>query len=267
MEKSRFARLTGVIYVVGAIFGLLISVVCSAVLWSTKGEVTGSLIEIVSLTSRTLNATRETVQVVGTSLEDASNNLELIRSSINDVASTLEDSNGLLTSTAGLVGNDMVSFVEETQASLDTVQTSARLVDDTLRFISSIPLIGGRYRPEVPLQESVAEVSRSLEPLPDSFNKIERELEVSAANLDIVMHDVKLLGDQVEEIDTSLTEAKEVVDKYRLILVDVRNRFDEIERRLPVALNTIYLGITAILVWIFITQAGLLLHGIEMLSS
>ena len=266
MEKSRFSRLTGVIYVVGALFGLLISIGGLAVLWSTKSAVTRTVTDTVELASRTLDATRITIQVVSDSLEQASTNLDLIHEIIGDVASSLQDSNGLLTTTAGLVGNDMVSFVEETQASLATVQTSARLVDDTLRFISGIPFIGGRYRPEVPLQDSVAEVSNSLEPLPESFNKIRRELDVSAANLDVVQREVELLGEQVQEIDTSLSEAIDVVDRYRLILVDLRDRLDVLERYLPAALNTIYLGSTAVLIWIFITQLGLLLHGIEMLG-
>lgn len=266
MEKSRFSRLTGVIYVVGALFGLLISVGGLAVLWSTKGTVTRAVNDSVDLASRTLDATRITIGVVSESLEQASTNLELINEIIVDVASSIEDSNGLLTTTAGLVGNDMVGFVEETQESLATVQTSARLVDDTLRFISGIPIIGGRYRPEVPLQDSVAEVSRSLEPLPESFGKIKRELDVSAANLDVVQREVERLGEQVEEIDTSLNDAIDVVDRYRLLMVDLRDRFDVFERYLPATLNTIYLGATAILIWIFITQLGLLLHGIEMLG-
>lgn len=264
-HRSRFSRLTGVIYVVGALFGLIISVGGLVVLWTTRDDVTGGILNTVALAGRTLEATQETVLVVSDSLDQAGTELLTIQRILEDVAGTLEDSGGLLTATSSLVGSDMPGFVEEAQSSLTTMQASARLVDDTLRFVSSIPLIGGRYRPEVTLQESVGEVSRSLDPLPETFRKIQRELDVSAANVDIIQSEVDQLAVEIDGIETSLSSAQSVAERYRLILVDFQGKYDRLEQRLPVLFTTIYLGLTLILIWIFITQLGLLLHGIQLM--
>lgn len=264
MERSRFSRLTGVIFVVGALFGLLISIGGLYALWSTRESATGSIFEMVELTGQALDATRATIGVVNNSLDQAAQNLSLIRDIADDVAGTLNDSHDLIESTAGLIGNDMVGFVNDTQTSLASVETSARLVDDTLRVISSIPLIGPRYRPEVPLQESVAQVSDSLAPLPGSFETISRQLDVSAAHVATVRFEIETLAEQVDEIDQSITQAKEVVDDYSDVLDGMQARYDKAAGDLPLALDIIYIGLTTLLIWIFITQLGLLIHGLEM---
>jgi hypothetical protein len=266
MERSRFSRLTGVIYVVGALFGLVISIGSLFLLWTTRADVTRDVNATVNLMSRTLDATRDTIQVVGSSLGQASTDLELIRGIIQDVALTLDDSTGLITSTAGLVGGDMTSFVRETQISLASVEASARLVDDTLRIVSIVPFIGPRYQPEVPLQESVASVSRSLDPLPASFGRISRELDVSAANLSVIQYEIELLVNQLDGIHTSITSAQLVVEEYRLILVELRSSLDGVENRLPAMIDTVYLAITALLISMLITQLGMLVHGIALLG-
>ncbi|NLG99702.1 MAG: hypothetical protein GX491_20290 [Chloroflexi bacterium] len=264
MERGRLSRLTGVICIVGALFGLLISIGGLFALWSTRERTTSSILSMVELTGQALDATRATIDVVNNSLDQAAMNLALIRGIADDVAGTLDDSEALIESTAGLIGNDMAGFVTNTQTSLASVEASARLVDDTLRVISAIPLIGPRYQPEMPLQESVAQVSDSLTPLQGSFETISRQLDVSAAHVATMRFEIETLADQVDEIDQSITQAKEVVDDYSTVLDGVQARYDKAAGNLPLALDVIYIGLTALLVWIFITQLGLLIQGLEM---
>ena len=102
---------------------------------------------------------------------------------IDGMGKSMDDSGGLIRSTADLVGVEMVGFVNNTQTSLTSVQSSARVVDDFLGLLSSLPLIGARYKPDVPLEDSIALVKTSMDPLPDSLLKIRRDLDVSAANV------------------------------------------------------------------------------------
>ena len=266
-RRSRYSRLIGVIYIIGAVFGFIISLGGLMILWTTKAEVTAAVTEAVVLVGRTLAATHETIQVINQSLDQAGEDLDLIQGILGEVAGTLSESDGLLTDTSNMVGSELVSFVEDAQDSLDSVQVGARLVDDALRLVSRVPLLGVRYTPEVPLQESIAEVSRSLEPLPGSFGKIQSGLDTSAAHLATVQLDVERLADEIDQIDTSLSTAHEVSKEYNAILAEVQQRYDQVEERIPLALNLFYLGLTSILVWILITQTGMLIHGIELLQK
>lgn len=266
MNKShRYDQLIAVIYIIGALFGILLSLGGAIGLWVTKDKVTTQVTEIVSLLGRTLDATRTTVTVVNSSLEQASNHLDLIHLMITDTASTLADTDGLISETSTMIGEDMVLFVEDTQSSLDTVRTSARFIDDFLRIVSNIPFVGKRYQPEVTLQDSIAEVKVSLDALPESFGNIQRELDVTAANIETMQVEMTQLAERISLIDKELSEAITVAEEYRMILTDVRTRWDVVEEHLPAWLNTGYLALTALLIWIFINQVGTLIHGIALL--
>lgn len=266
MEKHRYDRLVAVIYIIGALFGIVLSLGGVIGLWVTKEKVTSQVTEIVTLMGRTLDATRTTVTVVNSSLEQASGHLDLIHQMITDTAATLADTDGLISETSTMIGEDVVLFVEDTQSSLDTVQTSARFIDDFLRVVSNIPIIGRRYQPEVTLQDSIAEVKVSLDTLPQSFGDIQRELDVTAANMETIELEMTQLADRVSLIDDEISEATRVAEEYRLILVDVRSKWDTVEENMPAWLTTGYLALTALLIWIFINQVGTLIHGIALLQ-
>lgn len=267
----QFNRLIGVIYVVGAVFGLVISLGGLLLLWTTKSNVTNNIIGVVALGGRTLEATNTTVNVMGTSLDQAGTSLKLIQNMLVDTGTSLENSGELVRSTGSLVGVNMVDFVDNAKSSLASMQTSAQVVDNMLRTITGIPLIGPwlggqRYNPDVPLAESVAKVSKSMDPLPDSLKKIRSDLEVSAGNITTVKSEVDSAAKQMDSIQASLTDAQKVVEDYKSIVSELQARYTRFQNRLPAVLNTIYIGLTGLLIWILITQVGMLLHGIELMG-
>ena len=267
--RTGFTRLTGVVILIGAIFGLALSVYGLFALWASKEQVSGGVIELFALTARTVNATDKMLVVVGSSLEQASGDMALIRDILGDTAGTIGESTSLVDTTASLMGEDMPAFIQNTQTSLDSVQTTARLIDDMLGTITRIPLLGPflgrRYSPEVPLGTSVANVSRSLDPLPATFTAIQRDMQVASASLATVQGEVEALSRQIADIDTTISEATVVVDEYQLILTDLNERLARVQTRLPALLDTGYLALTVILIWIGISQLGALLHAAELL--
>ncbi len=163
MEPRTRSRLTGVIFVIGAVFGLIISVGGLFVLWSTRQEVIRQVTGTARLFGDALTATHDTVDVVSNSLDQAATDLNSVHQMILDVSSTLDQSSGLISSTGDLIGTNMVDFITNTQTSLVSVQNSAKAVDSILTKITSVPLVGGYlgngYNPDLPLQDSVAKVN------------------------------------------------------------------------------------------------------------
>lgn len=132
-------------------------------------------------------------------------------------------------------------------------------------MVSNIPFIGRRYAPDVTLQESVAEVNESLSTLPEKFTNIERELGVTAANIQTIAFEFNELADRLSLIEEELREANDVAEEYRIILTDISTRWETVEENMPAWLTTGYFAITALLIWIFINQVGVLIHGIALL--
>jgi hypothetical protein len=259
------SRLSAVIIILGALFGLVFSTAGLVVLWTTRDTVTGQIEEITTLSGRTLEATHEMIRTSDRTLSQAGRDLELINALIGNLGITLDNSGDLLADTSAMVGNDMVEFVDNTQTSLASVETSAGLIDDFLRVISAVPFIGGRYRPEVPLQESVQRVSRSMDPLPEAFAQIQRDLNEASSNAATLRGQVTGLANAVADIQVSLEDARTIVVEYEDIFSDARMRFDRFEERLPDRLNMLYWVFSAFLAWILLSQLGALLLGISLL--
>lgn len=270
MDRKNYSRLIGVIFVVGAVFGLIISIGGLIVLWSTKANVTSQVTGTAELVGRTIKATSDTVTVAGATLDEAGADLTLVQGMLGDMAKTLDNSSGMISSTADLVGTNMIDFVNNTKTSLVSVQNSAKMIDNTLATINSLwvvgPALGKGYDPNLKLQDSVANVSRSLDPLPEAFTKIRRDLDVSSANVATVKTEMDALTRQVDAIQSSLDDARKVVIEYRGIMNNVELKYSAFEKRLPVLITTFYLGVTLILIWVFIIQVGLLLQGITLLG-
>jgi methyl-accepting chemotaxis protein len=263
----RFSRLTGMIYVIGAVFGLLLALSSLTALWVTRDKVTGNITDVVALIGRTIDATDATITVVGDSLEKAAADLDLLNQMVRSVAETMDDSVGMIQSTADLVGTSLPGFIENTQTSLSSVETSARVVDDFLGVISAVPFIGGRYRPDVPLEQSIGQVKSSLDPLPEALTKIRGDLDQSASNVSTVKSEINALGKQIGAIKSSVSDAQKVTKEYRVILTDVKTRYGTFETRLPTILNGLYMGLTVLLGWLLVNQFGLLIHGIGLLTE
>jgi hypothetical protein len=270
MERRNFPHITGGLLILGAVLGLILSIGGLIVLWSTRVDMTRQTIGTIGLIGDTLTATHETISVISNSLDQAETSLVAVHQMILDVSNTLDKTGELISSTGDVLGNKMVSFLANTQSSLVTVENSAKAVDSILTKINSIPLIGGYlgggYRPDLPLQESVAKVNKSMDPLPESLKNIQQELEVSSANVETVRVDLAGLATQIDSIQSSIKDAQKVVIEYQRILSDMQERYDRFEKRLPGMINGFYIGMTTVLTWVLITQFGTLLLGIELLK-
>lgn len=271
IDEKRFTRILGTLYLAGSIIGLLIGLVGLVALWVTRPVVVRSVTGSVALLGRTLTATQDTITILDTSLQQASADLDLVQAMMRDISGTLDNSRGMLDKTANLVGGQLVDFLKNTSTSLDSVQSSATVVDNMLRTITGIPLIGPwlggqSYNPPVPLGESVANVKKSIDPLPNTLSGVQKDLITSSANVAAIKGQMDTLTQQVGAIKTSVSQSRSVVNDYRQVLNELLSRYHILEQRLSLTINLVYILLTVILLWIIATQAGLLLQGLALLG-
>ena len=118
-----------------------------------------------------------------TSLEQAEKSVALLGATIDNVANTLQTTSEMTASIAGIFGDSLGSVVSKTQQALGTMEASAKLIDDTLGFISAIPFMRVDYDPNMPLAASVADISDSLDPLPENLTAVQGDMENTSENL------------------------------------------------------------------------------------
>lgn len=166
------------------------------------------------------------------------------------------------------MANDLPDAIEATQMSLETAQSSARLIESFLRTLSSIPFLPIEpYNPQVPLQESLGEVSASLEGIPQSLLDMEENLGQSQGNLILIQAEFNIMARHVEQINKSLTNAEIIVVEYQKVVSELQDRTSNLENDIPQRINNLVWWLTIILIWLAITQLGVLLQGITLLAG
>jgi methyl-accepting chemotaxis protein len=174
----------------------------------------------------------------------------------------------MIGSLAELVDNVLPKTVDSLQKSFNVAQDSARVIDGVLRGVTSIPFFPGEpYDPEVPLHESLADVSKSMDDLPQTFENMHKSLESTGGNLLTFNSQLSQLTESVSEINRSLTETKLVLDQYQEIVTGTLENIDKLRKNLPTLVNAAAAFITFILIWLAVAQFGVLMQGVAMVKS
>lgn len=266
LSKSILLRSTGALLLLAALAGWLLSLGGLAVLWSTRPQVTKGLSDLLTIGSDTLDATAATLDVVETSLIQSADTFVVLNSTLDSAASTLGTASDIVDDIGGLVGEDLVAVVDQTQVSLTSASDSAKLVDDTLRLVSSLPLVGQRYQPEVPLSESITDIATSLEGMNTSLGQIQDGLDKSGKEVNEFHWMMVGLSGQIEQITPQLYAALQQVGAYRAIVADLQQKVTSFQQALPGYLTTVYILLTILLLWVALSQLGLFMQGLQLFA-
>ncbi len=132
--KRTLMRAAGGLLILTAILGWIISLTALFWVWRAEQPALNLLTDTVDLLDQTLGSTSQLLEVTDSTLSLVQATLEITQANLEDVASALRTTTQVTETTAQLVGGDLTSVVEETRTALDSVQKSARLIDDTLRI-------------------------------------------------------------------------------------------------------------------------------------
>lgn len=262
MKKIVYA-VTGFSFSLAAALGIIVSILGIVFVWRQVPGTTERLVDTAIFAQRALDSTENLLVVVDSTLAEAEDNIALIADAARDVAETLEQTSTITTTVADAVGDEFTSVVDKTQTALGALESSAKLVDDTLSFISSIPLLGAKYSNKTPLYSSVVEINESLDEMPKTLQTLQDNLDSTAEAFTVLNDSVGVLADSVAEIKTSLADAGEVVNEYQVLVDEAQLKTANAIEKLPRWVRWTAIGLTVLLVWLIVIQAGLLMFGTE----
>ena len=265
--KKFIYRMTGIFLIVAAVLGWAVSLGGAVLVWRVKPAAETALVSSVDLLDRSLNISNDLLGVADSSLEEAEKTIALLGSTIDDVANTLQTTSEMTASIASIFGDSLGGVVTQTQKALGTMEASAKLIDDTLGFISAIPFMRVDYDPNKPLAASVTEISDSLDPLPENLTAVEGNMNSTSANLGSMDENISGLQESIVGTQKNLQDARGIVQSYKQILEETQQKIANFRQKLPLWLGITVWGLTVFFVWLVIAQAGLLMQGLEMLQE
>lgn len=207
-----------------AIFGMAFSAIGIGLTWYTLPKIQKSLLSLIDTIDQTLINTDDGLGVVIEALETSKNNLDVISSTLENLPGTIDNISNSLQSSGDLIGGELKDAIVGTKISLSSAATSAGLIDNTLKFIAAIPLLGADYRPEVPLSISLENVSESLNDIPESFLEIQSFIQDTDEGLVLLKSDTIKLSKSIQDFETVIIDAQMVIDEYNLIIGDLREQ-------------------------------------------
>jgi hypothetical protein len=265
--RIAFRRITGFALILASIAGLLFSVAGIVGIWGVQRNLTDSLIETVDLLDLTLVTTTQGLTVVNDSLTKASTDVRALSATLQATGRVIRDTNPMVVEITGLVSNELPDTILKTQTALTSAQASARLIERTLTIISNIPLLPiEAYNPPVPLDVALGEVVTSLDPLPESLSAMEKTLNTSRGNLIMIEAEFNIMARHINDINTGISDARTVIRQYQGVVSTLQQRITTLRTNLPTWMNMATWFITIGLVWLALTQLGLLAQGLEMVA-
>jgi len=251
-EKS----LLGAFLIFIAWFGIIFSVFGIAVTWYYRPRVQATVFGLIDSLEDIFANTNDGLIIINGTLENASDNLGTISGTLEILNTTLANISVSLESSADLIGGDLRTTIIDTQTALSSAADSAQLIDNTLRFIASIPLLGADYQPEVPLSVSLGQVSESLDGVPASFLEIEQFIRDTEGSITVLSTDITDLANEIGAYESDLSGAQNILTEYTLIFDDLRNQLADLRHN-----TATFLLIVSILI-----TGGFFLLGIAQLN-
>lgn len=188
-----------------------------------------------------ISNTKETLTIIEKSLPNINSTLTYTQISIGNLRTTGEKLPDLLDNVGTLIGSDFADLTIEGQKSLETAANSAKIIDETLSFLSRIPFLNLNYDPEQPLEKGLRDLSASFSLLPANLEQIESDLDSATEN-------ISGFSDQLDPIDDSINDILESIQGLKLKFVAYQTTLDTINNNVLDASSKVQNSLTTFLI-------------------
>lgn len=261
-------KIIGYTFIVAAILGLIFSLAGIVLVWTVRTPLTKNLATSLELINTTLEATSSGLTVAGDTITGAVTDLGSIENTVQTAGKGIDDSVPLVETLSTLLSEDLPQAINATQTGLVTMQEAAGTLESSLRLITSIPFLPiDPYNPEVSLTDSLADVSQSLEAIPDSFSEMESTLNTTKGNLVMLTAQVNIIARNISELKNSLYEIQHIFDQYQEVISKLQEKLNSFQENLELGITITAWIFTIIFIWLGIAQVGLLTQGLERIDQ
>lgn len=176
-------------------FSIILAVVLVIVLISLRINLGIQLNVFAEQSGDIISNTKETLTLVENFLPDLNSTLTQVNTSVDNFQTSGDELPDLLDNVGSLIGNDFSDLASEGQLSLESAANSAKIIDETLSFLSRIPFLNVNYDPEQPLEKGLRDLSSSFGSFPENLGQIQNDLNSATENISIFTEQLDSIND------------------------------------------------------------------------
>jgi methyl-accepting chemotaxis protein len=272
MMNTKTKRIFGIVLIAAAILGWLISLSGVVAIWYIRPPLTKVLVSQVEFLTLTLEVTDKGLDLSQDSLQAIITSLDTLQETVQTTANAVKGTTPFLSSLINITDQNLPNAIQGLKDSLETAQQGAKVVDDALRKVTNIPLLGEwlserGYNPSTPLDEGLSKVAEGVTRLDNTFQGMTESLTNTREKIQSVESGIQEMADNIGEITTNLQETRQVLVQYQETIqstLDFLNRWGD---RIPQLITLATVLLTILLIWIAATQIGLFLQGQEYMKK
>ncbi|NOH11079.1 MAG: hypothetical protein HND51_05470 [Chloroflexi bacterium] len=265
---SALKRIFGFLLLATSTAALVLSIVGLSRLSGASQQLRTSSTELVATTLSAVQITRQSLTTANNVLEKADTSLSVVTTTVEDVGGTLQDTDDLVGNLGSIAGENLPEVIGSTQESLVTAQESAQVIEGVLRTLNGLSFLTGvSYNPDIPMPESIGEISSTLDGLTPAFEDMQDNLEVLQANLSLVESNVSGLSESLDEIQTSIGEAETLITDYDVLLEEIENNLENASERIDNSIRTATWIAGFFIIWLIVAQIALIMRGWEYITQ
>jgi archaellum component FlaC len=262
-----FKKVAAIVMIIISTLSLVFSLILIFQIWKGRDAVTEKLVDGLTAVSNTLATTQEGLALVSDTLGNASTSIEGLANTTLTLADNVDKTSTTIESFSTLFTEEIPTTVSNTQAAILAAQTSAGVIDGVLTGLSNIPLIGLNYNPEKSLSTTLGLVAENLNPLPESIKGIGDDLSATSTSLTDLENDILGISANVDTISQNFLDAQEVVTQYQEQINQLQASLDRGIEQAPTWVSLAAWGMTFVIFWLMVAQAGLLMQGFQLVKS
>lgn len=259
-------RILGIVFLLLGILGSLISIGGLIVSRSVIGELDAGFNTTLALASDSLDTVNDTLLLTQTTIEHAGSSLDTLAETAVNVSTTMNDTQPLLDQVTESATQEIPESIEAIQGAIPDVAEAAGAIDETLRILDSFELdrvifgipiqfdLGINYQPTEPLNETVLALGGSLDGVPEDLRALEGDMMRASANLARIGSNIETIAGDLEAISATVDDIEPLLDQYLEIVAQTQDLIAQAQTDLNNQLALLQLAITALFVWLGLSQ-------------
>lgn len=264
--NPKTGRAIGILLISAAILGWLLSLSSLAATWIIRPKLTEAVVSQVDMLTLTLEVTTKGLSVSQESLAAIVASLDTLQGTVQKTAGVVDGATPFIDSLADISAENLPKAIDGLRTSMETAQQGAKVIDDALRKVTSLPLIGDwlsnqGYNPTTPLDQGLNQVAEGINQLDDTFQGITDNLTNTRNSLQGVKDGINAMADDIGEVKNNLQETQDTLAAYQETTQSALDFLNRWSGRFPQLITFAAVFLSIVLVWIAVTQVGLFLQG------
>jgi hypothetical protein len=262
-------KILGVTVMIAGVIGLLFSLAGIFFVWKTKPNIETAMTNGLVVINNSLKTSIEVVGVTKDALSATVSSVYALKDTVAAASQAVEETKPFVEGVTDLLNTELPNTISATQSSLDSAQSSAKVLDGVMSSMSGmIQLLTfsdkSLYNPDQPLYESLGEVAGSLDNLPKSFIKMGNSLSSTQDNVDTIQASLENMAVNIGGIAGSLDKYVAMTEQSQSSIKNVQAWLLQMQNNLSNILLVAAIVSTVFLAWLAIAQVVILTQGYEL---